>query len=187
MGQMPREALLEALEVLKMDFWGSRTGYEPEEDWRAQLDYWAQEHGFVWLQGLVEKLYPISEYERPCMIHGDPTLANCMSKNNELALIDPLPAIGKIPSYWEVDMGKLLQSALGWEHLLVSGIPLPWRGMASELLLYCSTQPSPRRAFNRCWFWCAVHCARIIPYAKEEKVLEWSRVNSQEAIRAVRV
>lgn len=148
--------------------------------WKLELDAWAED--YPWLQGMVHRLYNFADPMRECLIHGDPTLANCMKRDNKLVFIDPLRPGGKIPNFAEVDLGKLLQSALGWEHALVSSVPMPWGGMSSELLIGMD-ELQQRRA----WFWCAVHCARLVPYATETRIREWGITRSKEAINAARV
>jgi hypothetical protein len=50
-------------------------------------------------------------------VHGDPTIDNLMlrQKTGELVIIDPLPATPYAPDLLAVDLGKILQSASGWE------------------------------------------------------------------------
>jgi hypothetical protein len=176
-----RELLLTAKQVLSKEFWSRSSPTMRDENWKEQLEDWAPTMGFPWLTGYVNKLYPNVEMDR--MIHGDPTLANCMEGDaGQLVFIDPLRPMGKIPNFPEVDMGKLLQSALGWEHALLDTIPRPWPGMASELLAGTSNM-----IYNRAWFWCAVHCARLVPYATRDPIRKWGRKKSEEAIRAVRL
>jgi hypothetical protein len=50
-----------------------------------------------------------------CRTHGDPIIDNVMSRDGDLVLIDPIPATQAIPDYLAVDVGRLLQSAVGYE------------------------------------------------------------------------
>jgi hypothetical protein len=111
-----------------------------------------------------------------CTIHGDPTLANVLyRKNGDLVISDPIPPVGKMPSHYTVDLGKLLQSAIGWETLLYD-----WRynkdtAIASVLRTY--SKPVQAKA----WFWCAIHCLRILPYSLEKRIEQWAITNAEYA------
>lgn len=52
-----------------------------------------------------------------CLTHGDPTIDNLMVRHADgsMVLIDPLPARSYAPDLLAVDLGKLLQSAAGYE------------------------------------------------------------------------
>lgn len=50
-----------------------------------------------------------------CMVHGDPTVSNCLSRDGKLILCDPRPPRDYIPQCKETDMGRILQSYFGWE------------------------------------------------------------------------
>jgi hypothetical protein len=57
--------------------------------------------------------------------HGDATLSNVVIDNNEkMHWIDPIPPSLWLPAFKAVDLGKLLQSAHGWEHF-INGRPPP--------------------------------------------------------------
>jgi hypothetical protein len=182
-----RSFLLQAKWVLVDYFWSQPAPVNHDPDWITRLEGWAVD--YPWLKGMVYSLYEYYPPGKMTMIHGDPTLANCMHRNHSLVFIDPLRPTGKIPSYPEVDLGKLLQSALGWEHVLTSAkngpdktVPMPWFGMAAELLNGCSALE-----YNRAWFWCAIHCARLVPYTSGPTTRHWGIHTSQEAIGAVRL
>lgn len=51
----------------------------------------------------------------PCLAHGDPTLSNLLHRGGYPILADPRPPRDFIPQCKETDMGRILQSALGWE------------------------------------------------------------------------
>lgn len=50
-----------------------------------------------------------------CLTHGDPTIDNVMLRNGEIVLIDPIPATPAIPDHRAVDLGKMIQSYVGYE------------------------------------------------------------------------
>lgn len=118
----------------------------------------------------------------PCRIHGDPTVANLMRRpDGTLVLADPLPPGGKIPSMLEVDVGKMLQSALGWERALRLDQPPALGSRFSDLqFLHMLGKESRRRA----WLWCAIHLERAVPYLKarsRNRLATWA----QDAARHV--
>lgn len=144
--------------------------------WRHQLLTWAQDLGYGALGELCLELYrePDDQFRgEVCAIHGDPTLANAMRRGNRTTLIDPIPPRGKIPPLREVDLGKLLQSALGWENLLDPA----WPEGSAELQALATAEFDES---EKVWFWGAVHCLRIIPYASSARVIEWARENYEK-------
>lgn len=50
-----------------------------------------------------------------CLTHGDPTVDNAMLRNGEIVLTDPIPATTAIPDLRAVDLGKMIQSYVGYE------------------------------------------------------------------------
>lgn len=50
-----------------------------------------------------------------CRTHGDPIMDNIMRRGDENVLIDPIPATPAIPDYLAVDVGRIIQSAVGYE------------------------------------------------------------------------
>lgn len=128
-----------------------------------------------WLNGIFtdRTMYP------PCLIHGDPTWENCLlNEKGGLLLTDPLPPGGKIPPFREVDIGKMLQSALGWEHFLGKTKHPPLEiSLALDVVQENSrTNFSPKGAV----FWTAVHFARIIPYTKSAIERQFVTAKSKE-------
>lgn len=78
-----------------------------------------------WLDLLVERLRvplpaPPGHLTAPCLTHGDCTVSNLGRRENggRLLVMDPLPPRPYIPERREVDMGRILQSACGWETLV---------------------------------------------------------------------
>lgn len=118
-------------------------------------------------------------------IHGDATLANLMRRGSggKLVFIDPLRPQGKIPGYPEVDRGKLLQSAIGWEHEL-AGRKMP--GMQKRACVNAALSGLTKEVVERSWFWCAVHLIRLLPYAEKNNphVLPWAHDSLKGALDA---
>lgn len=173
------ETLQQMRTLLAARLWSRHTFYGLGATWRFYLQDWVAKLGYSWLIEPFAKCYPKSfePKDRFCAIHGDATLANAMIRpwSGELLVCDPLPWGGKIPPLIEVDLGKMLQSAIGWEVALgvmaehPSWIPEVLEGLSDEL-----------RA--RAVFWCAVHCARIPPYASRrgrEDLSSWALEQSQ--------
>lgn len=102
-------------------------------------------------------------------IHGDPTLANCVHGPNGWRWIDPL-----IRDYIlgdpHVDLGKLFQSCMGYEAVLLGQPPRPNYELMRRLadMLHLDFQ------LGMCW--CAVHFIRLLPYQRPEDVLILSRL-----------
>lgn len=95
-----------------------------------------------------------------CLVHGDPTASNALTRmGSQLVLGDPRPPRAFIPQCKESDMGRILQSFLGWEVAAYGAHPMDFdlpRFMGDEVL---------HRAAR---FWCYAAAVRI-------KHLEMSR------------
>lgn len=96
--------------------------------------------------------------------HGDPTLCNTLQSQKQAILIDPLPADDAVPDIIAVDLGKLLQSCLGWE-----SVAHGWRA---------DTWDWPEAVYALCndeneWlatrYWCLIHLARLVPYYPQHR------------------
>lgn len=152
--------------------------------WHGELDAWLNVRA-PWLLHAFCALYDTQpmpgEY---CKIHGDPTVANLMIRPTtaQLIITDPLRPRGKIPPLREVDIGKLLQSAVGWERVL-SGARGPNLGDINtyhdiESWLHCFGADCVRKS----WFWCAVHLARTVSYCRAKgahHIATWAISTSQ--------
>ncbi len=105
-----------------------------------------------------------------CAIHGDCTVDNVLQpgkfidKENvdgHVWISDPIPPDHRIPSHREVDLGKLLQSCIGWENMKYAGNPpIPIEMCIPEALAL-----EDFRSKRLAWIWCAIHHVRILPYA----------------------
>jgi hypothetical protein len=93
----------------------------------------------------------------PTYVHGDPTLENMLTrKDGSIAIGDPLPPQPKLPLSWHVDVGKMLQSMIGFE-----GISFP-----ADRWVECIGSDN-EIDIDACWFFCALAFHRIIPYAPD--------------------
>ena len=106
--------------------------------------------------------------------HGDPTFENALSLDGELVLVDPLPdpvQDGRMPSVRAVDLGKILQSALGYEAVK--------RGLLSSYILDLPTWRTVRytcdgpEEWDLARYFCALHIARFIPYQTPDLGHRW--------------
>lgn len=102
-----------------------------------------------------------------CLIHGDPTVSNAMTReeDNRLILIDPRAPNGHIPSWKTVDMGKILQSYFNWEVVAYGSKPVDYilpKFMQDEHML------------REAMFWCFYHVSRI---EQHERARNWNRTN----------
>lgn len=126
--------------------------------------------GHVWREQLQEFLVDIEipqwvAEEESCLTHGDPTMANAMQRGQDLILIDPIPARGKMPSVASVDRAAAIQSVCGWE-TLISGEGRNW-----QLPGICQTWSD--LDIRRTLFWLLVKSRRILPYARTDEVRAW--------------
>lgn len=151
--------------------------HRPKALWHAALVEWAIPYPWLELQQMMAYLYPELEPVE-VLTHGDPTLANVLwvpgvapHYEPQLRIGDPLVPRPYIPSVSAVDRGKVLQSVMGWEHHLDSTWPtFPDPDPVAERLL---TGLSPMEQ-ARSYFWGAVHCARLIPYARRPATTDWA-------------
>lgn len=146
-------------QLLARHVWSIPDTVGPEyRNWRYRLSQKFHDVTGLDIEPLVDSLWiDQSQWQT---IHGDPTMSNTMRRGNvgELVLIDPLRS-PYIPPHWTVDMGKLLQSCIGWENIIDA-----WQydgGLAAHRL----TAGMDDLTLRRSWFWCMIHCMRIIPYA----------------------
>ncbi len=121
---------------------------------------------------LLHSLYPDFS-ERPCLIHGDPTLANLMQRGHQYVLIDPLPPKVHVPSLREIDLAAMLQSAAGWETMLD---PHGWPRGDFEVLAAVVLNGETTQTKARAYFWAAYKCARILFHDRCPDTSAWARI-----------
>lgn len=111
-----------------------------------------------------------------CLSHGDPTAENVMERLMwGPVLVDPIPATVAVYDSAAVDVGKMLQSAYGWEQIKRQpGPPNMWWSVKTiEDLL--ADRPG---LFEAGCAWAVVHLARTLPYITESM--------REEVINAIR-
>lgn len=93
------------------------------------------------------------------LAHGDPTAENVMSRRRHgLVLIDPIPATLAVPDAPCVDVGKMLQSASGWEAAKYGTDVKVYSTADVELAVQDDNMFSAGQA------WAVVHVVRTLPY-----------------------
>lgn len=94
-----------------------------------------------------------------CLTHGDPTAENVMRRSeNEFVFIDPIAATEVVPDSPAVDIGKMLQSAYGWEDAKYSN------GLVAYRRLDVKHYVEDDRLFAVGEAWAVVHVMRAVPY-----------------------
>jgi hypothetical protein len=178
-------AMRKLVTLLITEVW-NKDGSLGHEDWRERLIGWSWGHHRKDIAWLIEELYSYqSDRGRSVYTHGDPTLANVLYRGQDLVIADPLPPGDKIPSYREVDIAKVSQSVIGWEHVAHG-----WPYYGATLVASFTTalqytvrssryeETNDRRA-RRVLFWLMVHLMRAKPYVLERgarsvyKVVKW--------------
>lgn len=143
------------------DFVWCRTPFEDPFNWLAPLYLWA-DTDYPALRLAISKVFgdrePSGGYAR---IHGDPTLANTMCRSNGAQVItDPMGRYlyrYEIPERVAVDVGKLLQSAAGWEFVL--GMPNAFVPFSDDIKWAVDLLPIDIR--RESVLWGAIHIARV--------------------------
>jgi hypothetical protein len=138
------------------------TGWE-ENHWEY-IDKKIRENcGEVWRK-MEMKFSALDHKElRPALIHGDPTFDNCMMRaDGRIVITDPIPANFVIPNLVAVDMGKVLQSAAGYE-VIKYGRPMIHLSFAEALRTMALDDLERAGAI----YFCAAHFVRLLPYQKD--------------------
>jgi hypothetical protein len=146
------------------------------KEWLPALLEWATKYPWLDLMHL-GSLYSadvplIAQAGIGVMTHGDPTLANVLwtVDRHEMRICDPLVPVTRVPPLREVDLGMLLKSAAGWEHVLAPEWPEMPLGAVDALL----SKENPANA-RKAAAWGAINCARILPYARDPRVTTWAQ------------
>ena len=171
------DLLLLAIQTLDKKVWNRR----PHPLWNKKSSIsWAEEFylrfGFeipVWV-GM----------EQHVCIHGDPTLANMCFDGLTLRFIDPKPPGNGIPPFASVDLGKIMQSWLGWERALfwLSGktVANPLDAMMFDMSGRGQYDPFleiEEFTLRRAAFWCMVHFLRIVHREGQSGLGHWAAKN----------
>jgi hypothetical protein len=177
LGKADDEVLADIVFMLKNHIWCRPLPWQ-NTGWRQLLAAWyAREIGShftdpMMVAKLLEKLYPVGTRYPQCMIHGDPTVANLGYDDvDNMILLDPLPPKGKMPGFATVDIGKLMQSYIGWEYVLLGQKPPDIHNYRTAKML----RGFSRLEVDRVLFWLYVHLVRILPYVKPQSAVirEW--------------
>ena len=123
---------------------------------------------------LVAKLQFLVDDLMVCEIHGDPTLDNCMLKvgddagQHELRVVDPIPfESSAMPPLRVVDLGKMLQSCLGYEWLIEKFSRNVARDQAAlEAVVLDGLNSAERVAAS---IFAVIHIVRLLPYQFKRK------------------
>lgn len=156
------------IKTLAGQVWTRPTAFPHDVGWRTDLRLWCEANA-SWLPVMNHHAAP------PVLTHGDPTFANLMlTAQGGLKLIDPSPPRPGIPSLPAVDLGKVVQSLMGWEARLDPAWPQPGPRVLKEFLQCLS--PEARLG---ALFWGAFACARVMVRAKTDDIREWGKRSSK--------
>jgi len=111
--------------------------------------------------------------------HGDPTRSNRMRNSaGDLVLIDPIPANERMPSLRAVDLGKMAQSLLGYEHVRF-GWPMPTTDVDKfiDSFAYDDAEREATRYFT------LVHLLRLLRYTPDHLRKEFVDVIDRMGLR----
>lgn len=167
------DLLLLAIQTLYKKVW-SRPAHPM---WNRKM-YWAQRFQ---LRFGFEAPDWVNEPE--CCVHGDPTLANMCFDGLKLRFIDPKPPGNGIPPFASVDLGKIMQSYMGWERALFwqSGrtVVNPVDAMMfSDGRQQLNPFPEvPNIDLRRATFWCMIHFLRIVHREGKSGLGYWAAKN----------
>lgn len=181
MEQLPHvpeyDLLLLAIRVLDDAVWSRK----PYPKWNGIVEH---ETGLHWARQFQLRFgFTVPDWvvkgEEYCLIHGDPTLANMRFDGIRLRFIDPKPPGNGIPPLASVDLGKIMQSYLGWEIALHSKVDAI--GMMPH---YVDHQINPFENFpeeelRRAMFWCMVHFLRIVHREGQSWLGYWAAKNAK--------
>jgi hypothetical protein len=105
------------------------------------------------------------------LTHGDPTAENVMSREGYgNVLIDPIRATEVVPDSPAVDIGKMLQSAYGWEHAKYNN------GMLAYTHNDIADIVNDEELLEVGEAWAVIHVMRAIPYVKRNMPESMPRV-----------
>lgn len=116
--------------------------------------------------------------QRWCLTHGDPTLDNVMRRMGFFVITDPIPATHAVPDLWAVDLGKILQSLVGFELARYGESRHDPIAVKPHHLLNTLQEPDRIRAV----YWCVVHLMRAMPYV-DDTIHDKLRGCAEDAIR----
>lgn len=157
-------ALTKVYDLLKREVWPRRPwtrfyAANLQGGWREALLLWSLNSG--WITQAIHEVYPTEPADGYCLIHGDPALSNLMRRQDgwSIVLTDPMPRLpyrNEIPARREVDLGKLVQSAMGWERILGEPLEITMWQEVDTLLRFLPAQDA-----KPALLWGAIHLARV--------------------------
>lgn len=138
--------LVEIYKLLERHVWSQPIlTSSTEDDWKPHLQRFGIEVPDWALEGT------------PCMVHGDPTVSNALIREKkgawemgDIVMCDPRPPRNYMPQFMETDLGRILQSKLGWEVAAYDAIPVEF-----------VEPPMDKMTRLRAMFWCGAAAARI--------------------------
>lgn len=165
--------------LLSQHVWSRSKKINP---WKHDFHLWMEKTESQFLIKFVESLYPdLSQTHGGCETHGDPTWANVMrNRKGELRLIDPLPNRPEKPKLREVDLGKMLQSAIGWEDVLMKRAYFNIDALAKTDVLAGEDEETCQKAK----FWLKVHLWRLLPFAEKNRRQDIA-MKAKDAVHAI--
>lgn len=182
--------LAEVVQRLRSEVW-DRPEWSPpvtyggpnDRGWLSHLRHWSKQA--PWLTSAISVVYPVEPLDFGYgLIHGDPALSNLMYRGEYPVLTDPMPRMAyraEIPNRREVDMGKLVQSACGWERVLGCDGTTLWNDPECVLHMLPNEYRVPAS------LWGAIHLARVairaLPRGKS-KIAEWATAQSQMLVKS---
>jgi hypothetical protein len=107
----------------------------------------------------------------PCLTHGDPIMDNLMCRSTpdgrvEIVIIDPIPATPALPDVMALDLGRLMQSAAGYERdRYAMMIPSSGYFRAASVMIGGGLPENDVRA---AWYFAVIHTLRSLMYVDEE-------------------
>lgn len=171
------DMLQNVLDLLAREVWPRRAYNEWNSGWLDRLIVWS--YGAPWLTAPIRLNYPTEPEDGNCLIHGDPALSNLMCRGKKIVITDPMPRLGyrsEIPNRKEVDLGKLIQSAAGWERMLGCHDSLD-----GEIYLVAD-QLGDAVMRRLAYLWGAIHLARVGIRARTKgrnKIARWAEDTSR--------
>lgn len=179
--QPPSRGLIQlhfVMELLEKSVWGGACYQDWMYGWLDPLREWSKTA--PWTRDAIDAMYSTEPSYGYSLIHGDPTLANLMVRDDRYVITDPMPRLEyrkEIPNRIEVDVGKLMQSAAGWEYMLgCEG------GMFGQHGVVMRRFPQYTRGGL---LWCAIHLARVALRAPRKKRMDiaiWAEETSSAMI-----
>lgn len=169
---------LEVLSFLAYTTWSRDVPVGLVKDWQRHLSNWLHFHHRPQLIKVQERLYSkenkVKETEY-VFIHGNPLSSNVKrNTQGELRIISPIKPSRGVPFLREVDLGKMLQSYVGWDDTLHYGRNMNFRPLYKKGVPFLETESSLMR--KRAKFWMCIHFLDDYEKAVNEGRLDVARI-----------